>query len=220
MLMSKAHSPKQTLPRSTFFHTLMDEGRLYVAANATPGTGLGQNVSASFAATAALLNIRNQESEDFLYPLLIKLWLTVVPASATRADIVVKTDTGAARGSGGTVLVTHNPNQASANILVPNTIRFGGVAASAETSLVRQVGREVLRTDIPKVGDCYVLAFGQGGMEAAQTMAGTDAGGMRRIYGLPPCEIPPGSDMFLHAWYASNAATGASYETEIWLAKA
>src|SRR5437016_11198053 len=75
---------------------LADKGAFFVATNPTPGTGIAFAVNAAVSETAGyFLSIKNTEAANGkrVYLDYLRLLCGVVPASATSAEMFIKTDT-------------------------------------------------------------------------------------------------------------------------------
>lgn len=199
---------------------LAQEGRYYVVTNPTIGTTVAFAVSSSFSDTAPMFVINNTAAVggttitlDFL-----RLFVTVVPASATSARLVVKTDSAlripTAGGSG--ILVPQNTNQLYANDAQTNIQSgTGGALLTVPASVAgRVVANAILRSAIPVQFDEILCAFGQelmvSGAPTTATQAGSNAG---------PVVIPPQTSAAIHIWFPSNGVTGlsAEYELGLWM---
>lgn len=190
-----------------------DEGSLFTAKNVTPGTGLAYTVTAAFVDTAALLTIRNTESDPNGRRIILKslrIIVTAVPATATSGHCALKIEPGssAARASAGTVLTGGSTNSFKGSDAVAD-IRVTPTVAAA-TGATRLVDSAVLRTAIPVVFDEWLLTFGN--VDAPGTVQLAGAAAQRMVVPFPAVVLGPGGQLLLHAWFPGNAVTPLSAE--------
>ena len=196
----------------------------FKAINPTPDTAIASAVTAAFADTAALLSVRNGGDKQIRMNY-VRLYTTVVPASATRSELVVAVDgPGAARrASGGTALTGRRMDIGIRNpgldmgTATGAVIHFGAVVTNAETTNVRRIARTPLRSAIQIVRDEYVIVFGPKGktlLEHVHQASGT-AAALRTVVHVGPAELGNNCDCLLHVWHPGNATTPASYEVEV-----
>lgn len=189
--------------------------KTFSAVNATAGTGIAQAVEDAFVATKALVCVRNGGTAGFVRPKYIRLIPTVAPASGTNMSVAIAIDSGVTRvSSGGTAITGKNCDMSSA-VATGVTFTIGALVTAAATANVRYVARSKPMTVIPVVGDNIILDFSGELASSGMLIVGTAA---RLItIPVPPIILGPSNEMLIHAWYASNAVTPASYEVEaVW----
>jgi len=191
--------------------------KTYSAQNVTPGTGIAEAVKTSFAATAAMAIVRNGGSRILVRPKFIRLINTVVPASATRGEMVIALDSGVTRyASGATALTTPANRDQSSSVASSTVCRFGALVTNAATASVRYIARAQVRTAIPVVYEEYLIRFQKPADPAGGVyglMGGTAT--VRTVVDAGPVVLGPSQEMILHTWWPSNATTPASWEVEM-----
>lgn len=190
---------------------LAEEGSYFSAVNPTPGTGIAHTIRASFSATDAIFHIRNTGSGgEYLFMDYIRLIPTVIPAAATRSELLIAVDTSSRYSSGGTALTPVNRNVASAQATVA-TVRFGALVLAAEGGGTRRVSRAQIGTTIPVAFEETFIRFG--GETAASGAIGSTVG-VRKGVPVGPVAIGNGHDLILHLWHPGNATTAGTWEVE------
>jgi len=190
--------------------------RRWKAVNPTPGTAIAQTIVTAFAATDAVVNLRN-DSKDVARMRYIRLINVVAPASATKSELAVTLDTGAARhASGGSTLTLVRPRLAESldDVATGVVAKFGALVLNAATAQ-RLVARAKLRTQIPVTGDEYLIVFGDADIHEFNVL--TAAVGQRMVANVGEAEIGNGEDLNVHIWHPDNAVTAATWEVEIGL---
>lgn len=192
---------------------LGDDGCYFKAVNPTPGTGIAQAVTAGFSATAGLLCIGNPaNSKKIYYPDYLRLIPTVVPASATRSEMLLALDQILRYSSGGSTLTAVN-SRSGADEACAADLKFGALVLAAEGGNVRRISRGQIRAAIPVAFEEFVIRFGSSGDHTEGTLGGATA--VARFINVGPAVIEPGHSLSLHMWHPSNAVTGASWEVEL-----
>lgn len=203
-------------------HALAEEGSLFVAQTATPGTGivLSSATGTTYSDTNGIVGINNLDTNPSLsgagrniIPLWLKLILTAAGTAGTDSHVASRLDRGA-RVSGGTQLTGKCVNPCySANDDVA-AIFAGAITIGAATSEVRNAGRaEVRKAAAPGyiVGD--VIQFVFGGVEQAAPQAITPTTAAIVTIPMPAIVIPPGWSWVLNEWMtARTAAQSAEVE--------
>jgi len=194
---------------------LAAEGSYYIASTATPGTGITLSVATgtSFADTQALLCINNTDSVGTQGKVItldfICIVVTTVPTNATSVHLAHRIDSQT-RGTTGTQLgaVGTSPRQTSMNYsgsAVGQVFALGGSAVSvAASGSVRNVGRNVLRSQIPVIQDCYFIKFGSAEMSASPNIGATTAQSL--TFYAPPVQIGPGQSYVCNEWAVARSA--------------
>lgn len=203
-------------------------GKFLSVLNPTPDTGIAQSIIAAFSATDAILSIFNTEKTDVpgpnraIYMDSIRLINTVVPASATRVEVLLSMDTKDRFTSGGSVLTPVNPNtQVAQDDRLNNAgaaqlarVNFGALLLNAESTDVRRFARATFKNQIPTQFEETIILFNQPVIGVATNTTRNNRVG--------PCLIAPGSTFVMHLWSPGNAVTAASWEVEIgmWIVEA
>lgn len=203
-------------------HALVEEGSVFVAQTATPGTGItiSPATGTTFSDTQATVGIQNADTVPSLnnsgrdvIPLWVKLIITAAGTAGTDDHFASRLDS-ALRLSGGTQLVAKNVNPSyaagddCAQVFVLPTV-------AAATGNVRNVGRaEGRKAAAPAyvVGDVVTFLFGSVEQVQAQAITPTTAIGL--VLPLPPVVIPPGWSWVLNEWMTARTAA-QSAEVEI-----
>lgn len=197
-------------------------GQLWGGTNPTPGTGIAQAVSATFAETAALAMLRNIDTKAIrdggriIIPRYLRLITTVVPASATDAHLAIAVDDINRYTSGGSALTPGNSRSDQLALTTQSgRFDFGALVAPAAGANRKLITRKSIKRAIPVVGDEYVIIFGDVSEGTPQLLTGA-AAQVFTVTTDPIALIPGGNHSLLfHLWYTSNAATPASYEYEV-----
>ena len=194
---------------------LAERGMYYRAINPTPGTGIAQSIQASFLATNGALYIGNGATGGDTRRIFldyVRLIPTVVPASATRSEMLVALDDIVRYASGGSLLTVRNVNMDDVTPSIAE-VRFGALTLAAEGANVRRVSRAQLRTAIPVAFEEFLLTFAGFDRSGAGSIAG--ATGLRVAVPVGPVIIGPGDSLVLHLWHPGNVTTAASWEVEV-----
>lgn len=195
---------------------LVQEGSLWIASTATPGTGIAltPTTGTTFSDTQALIVLNNTDTVGpqgkTIYPLFATLIVTTAPTSQTLGFVGHRIDS-VPRGTAGTLL------GATLTAAKPSNMSIGGnsvgqcyalgasavsVAASAN---VRNVGRNIYRGQIPVVGDHITIAFGCREMAAGGVnLAATTASGITVF--APGIAIGPQQSYVMNEWATARAA--------------
>jgi hypothetical protein len=217
-----------TLAVNTFLsekQALAAEGSYFVTTNPTPGTAIAGTVAATYANTAGWFWFQNNNATGGpnAYLDYLKLIITVAPASATNAQFAVFRDVATPLTTQITTAhyTTATPvNVNGAGVIKSNSL-FGyqnnatasaNIAPSGSSALI---GRGSIG-GIPVVNDEIILKFGstETGAYPGLTAAQATASG-RKVSIFPPVCLAPGQQIMIVPWFASNAATGASFEFEL-----
>lgn len=213
-------------------HQLADEGSLFVATTATPGTGvtLTSATGTTYSDTQAIFGVQNQDTTQSLngvgkdhIPLWLKLVITAAGTAGTDDHYALRLDK-ALRLSGGSASygvgsATVNLNVANVNPSYPagdevSQIFVGAPTVAAATQAVRTVGRaEGRKAAAPAyiVGDVITFLFGAVEQVQAQAITPTSAIGL--VLPMPAVIVPPGWSMVLNEWMtARTAAQSAEIE--------
>lgn len=207
------YGEQYTIPILPELFALADEGSYFSACNATPGTDANYAVVAAFADTSAIFSIWNKSKINSVYPDYIRLVCgTPVPASATAAHYVIKTDNDD-RITSGTRITGNNVNSIY-NRKSEADVRFTPTVAAASGN-ARQISRGIVRSVIPVVNDEYIFAFGTLEKATSIDISGTTA--KRIVVPVPPVVIGPGGFqmMLLHMWFPGNATTAGQFEYDV-----
>lgn len=199
-----------------------EDGTFWTATsgNAAIDTGIASAIQSAFSATAGLVSLKNNDSATALsnkrvVPSYIRLINTVVPASATRSELIVAVDNQTRYSSGGSQLTPANVNMMSAQSTIA-LCHFGALVFVAESGSVRRIARAQLRAAIPVQFEEYLIVFLDPQSSNFQTLGGTTA--QRQVVHVPPAVLGPGHALTVHVWHPGNAATPASWEVEMgWL---
>lgn len=190
---------------------LADDGVYRKVVNPTPGTGIAQSIIAAFSATDALFVLKNPAGSGRRYYMdFLRLIPTVLPASATRSELLVAIDDTVRYSSGGSLLTVRNASMPSDD---PSqaVVRAGALTLNAEGANVRRLSRAQLRAAIPVQFEEFIIRFGSLDHNEG-TLGGTTA--VRQVVNVGPAVIYQGHELIVHAWHPGNAATGASWEFE------
>lgn len=192
------------------------EGSYYVAATATPGTGITLSVATgtTFSDTQALLVLNNNDSVGTtgrnIYLDFVRIIVTTAPTSASSWSCAYRLDQ-ATRGTNGTQLGATGVYPKPTNMNVGTSpagaaYALGGSAVSvAASSNVRNVGRNTLRGQIPVVLDDITIKFGSADQSAGGVgISQTTVGGITVF--APPILIGPGQSFVLNEWAAARSA--------------
>lgn len=198
-------------------YVMVEDGSLFMSATPTAGTGVALGVAAATAivATAPSILIVNNDAAGGKSIILdsIKLIATGAGTALTRLDAAFFADTTNRYSSGGTPATPQSNNM----LISPTSIaKFydasSAIVATAASSGVRRVGRNVLRTAIPVVGDQYIIDFGGFNAQDGGITNGTAALNIRLVNSA--CVIGPQQSFLMYLWGASQSAA-PTYEYEI-----
>jgi len=210
----RLHSRGTTLANNTI-PGIVEEGTNFVQCR-TPATSTAVSIQTTFAATNAVLTVR-QGSQIFgqerkIIPLSLRLICTTVPATTTRIDAAIVMDNIIRYSSGGTQLVTgfNNSNMDTGDVS-RTIIHFGALTLSAASVNSRIISRAVVSNSLPIQFDEFSIYWNPKFAEAA--IASTPAGA-RKGATVMPCMIGPGQTMSVHLWFPGNATTAGQYEVE------
>ena len=194
---------------------LATEGSYWMAATATPGTGITLSVATgvAFADTQALLVLNNTDSlgGKTIYLDFVRVIVTTAPATATSWSCAHRIDS-ATRGTAGTQIgatttFARPSNMNYAGNSIGQCFALGASAVSVASSAnVRNAGRNTLRGQIPVVLDDITIKYGSsenaaGGVGISQATVGGIT-----VY-APAIAIGPQQSYVLNEWAA--ARTGA-----------
>ena len=192
------------------------EGSYWLASTLTPGTGIALSVATgtTFLDTQALLGINNTDQSTqqggqgkSIYPDFILITVTTVPTSATSEHVAHRIDNGQ-RNSAGTQLGASGVNARTSNM------NFGGNSVAqvlalptvaAATAAVRNVGRNVLRTQIPVAFDQYFIKFASQENAAGGVSVGAAAASVITVF-APPVVIGPNQSYVMNEWAVARSA--------------
>lgn len=197
-------------------HALADEGSLYVASTATPGTGvtLTSATGTSYSATQGIFAVNNLDTTPSLngqgsdiYPLWLKIVITAAGTAGTDDHFASVLDYGA-RASGGTAtLVGRNANTSFPANDDTSQILCGVPTLAAATNQLRIVGRaEGRKAAAPGYVAGDVVTFVFGSIEQVQAQAITPTTNIGLVLQLPPVVIPPGWSWALLEWMSARSA--------------
>jgi hypothetical protein len=192
------------------------EGSYWIASTATPGTGITLSVATgtTFSDTQALLCINNTDSANQNGRILTLDFITIVvttaPTSATAMFLAHRIDSQT-RGTAGTRLGANSTSPKPVNMNIGGAsagecFALGGSAVSvAASGNVRNVGRNILRGQIPVVGDHLTVKFGSAEMAAGGVnVAATTASGITVF--APPVSIGPQQSYVCNEWSTARSA--------------
>lgn len=206
---------------------LADEGSIYVASNATPGTGLQSALITGYSATAdgdtVIVNGNSAASKRRIYPLYIKKMMSgTAPATTTVQHFALFTDvtSGCTPSAGSVALAPKQVNTgassgpSSALIYVPT----GTAAMTIPTATGARtlVGRTSIPTSLGITGDVYTLLFGpsdgggQGGGTAVRATAPANL-----TASTAPVVLDPGYGLIVDFWWLTATTTAPTWEWEI-----
>lgn len=211
-------------------HMLSREGTYFVATNPTPGTAFAANIQAAFSDTVPFIYLFNQESQQnvrakYCYIHYIKIIVSVVPVTATAAQIALITDI-VSRGLGTDNMTQIQPVSTTTSMTLPSDMfikaQSSGTASAitASSQQKRVLARASFPSGLPTIGDELVLVCGETGLGGAQGLTAAQATCPgRKVCSAPPVVVAPGHSLTAHLWFPGNATTGLSYEVEIagWL---
>ena len=195
-----------------------DLGGYFTASNPTPGTGLlGHAVSTTLVETKAIFYVYNGSPTATVYPMFLRMTMTVLPAGNTMQQFTMTLDQGNRFSvlTAGSALTPVNTNLG----ITPNPSSLAQVNAGAVTLLAQSTNRRVIShrqfrpTVIGVVGDVYQYSFGSGILQDPSSLPTDGTLRAHVLYVVAPVVLPPGTGMALHAWGATFS-TGATYEYE------
>ena len=198
---------------------LAQEGSLYCAQTATPGTGIALSVTTgtTFSDTQALICMNNTDTVvayggtgKSVYPLLVTIICTTLPTSGTTHHIQGRLDTQP-RGTAGTLLgangTTPRPmNSGMGTSAVGQVFALGASAVAVGASAnVRNVGRGIIRAAQWLVGDQVNIVYGARESAAGGVGIATNAVSEITVF-QPQVVIAPGHSYVLNEWETARAA--------------
>jgi hypothetical protein len=197
--------------------TTSQEGSYFIAATATPGTGLTASpaTGTTFVDTQAILAIDNLDIPPYLGGQakrvildFIAILITAAGTATTSVHVAHRID-GQNRGSAGTQLGATGVNPRASNSDVGSSsiarVLFGNPTVVAASPNVRNMGRNVLRGQIPVVNDLYVIKFGSAEMAAGGVSIGAATASAITVFAAPII-IGPGHSYVLNEWAPARTA--------------
>ena len=202
---------------------LLDEGSLFVATNATPGTAVATTTSvvddaatqsSTHGQASPVMLVQNQQPAGGynIYPLYLKMTIGQVPTSATNWHYALRLDPSPSKlTTAGTVITPNALNLASGTTQTKAYINFGAITTVIMSSSGKLIGTGMVDGAIPVQYDEWLFNFGSTSSSFDQIGAKT---AVKRIT-IPtvPVVIPPQWFWTLEMWGASNAAA-PSWEFE------
>lgn len=201
-------------------HALADEGALFVATNPTPGTPIATTTSITSETQASpVMVIQNgwapsDPNAKNIYLQYLRMLVSQVPTSATSWQMTIRSDSNpAAYTSGGSQITPQNVNVGS-GITSKANIYFGNITAvtTAGQAAARLISRVQVNPVVPVTTDQWNFIFGTMGIGSDQISGGAAAKNV--VFALPSIIIPPGYNVRIYQWGASNAAA-PSWEFEL-----
>ncbi len=203
------YSEAYNLPVSNKEFWAADEGSYFVT-NTALGTPVIGPVDAADTPTATkgLMSIYNSGSNK-IYPQFLRLYVTTVGVTGTRANYSFGLDPLTNRYvSGGTALVSKNVNSASTNTSGASIV-FGALTLAAAGTNYRQLPKYQPRGTIEVVEDCYEFNFGgHGGGTISSSRVATVAEISMTVH---PIVLGPGDCLILQQ-YRASIGTGITFE--------
>lgn len=197
------------------------EGSYFVAQTATPGTGIAITAAAqtTFSDTAAIMSINNLDTNPFIsgqgkciYLDFVQILVTTVPTSETSDHIAHRIDLSS-RGSGGTAITGRPVHGGFGTLPIAQVLLLPTVAAAGTN--IRNLGRNVLRTQIPVLFDQYIIKFGSQENAGGGVSAGSAASSVITVY-APQVVVPPGWSYVMNSWGIARAAAMSAEVTVGW----
>ncbi len=189
-----------------------DLGYYFTGVTPTPGTGIiGHAVNTTFVETKPMFCLFNGGNAS-IYPLYLRLTMTVVPVGNTQQQFTTTIDQGNRFSSGGTALTLANNNMNSQNLTAAQ-ITVGAVTATAASSQRRVIQNRVFRNVIGVVGDVYQWSWGSGELVDPSGLPTDGTLRAHVMYVNSPLVVSPGCSLCITAWGATYS-TGATYEYE------
>lgn len=210
-----------------------EEGSLFVAATATPGTGLtwpnsGNGVQ-SFLDTAPQIYIFNNEpagTGKSIYMGWIRTIVTSAMTATTSAQFACILD-NAARAlttDNTVVLVPNSPNGnlgagTFSNVIIKAQNTATPSVAAASSAANRRVARGWFSTILPIVGDEFTAVFGRGNVGGHAGLTATAVTVRKVVDNCAPVIIPPQGSLAVHIWFPAGTTASIVPELEIvgWL---
>lgn len=192
------------------------EGAYWIAQTATPGTGITLSVATgtSFSDTQALLSINNTDSVNQNGKSIILDFITIVvttaPTSATLMHLAHRIDSQL-RGTTGTRLGANSTSPKPSNMYIggnsiAEVFALGGSAVSvAASSNIRNMGRNLVRGQIPVVGDHLTIKFGSAEMAAGGVNVAASTASAITLF-APPIVIGPQQSYVCNEWTVARTA--------------
>lgn len=196
------------------------EGSYWVAATATPGTGIALSVATgtTFSDTQALIVLNNNDSlgpqSKSIYLDFITIICTTTPTGTTadfvahRIDSAIRGTAGTLLGATGTAAKPSNMNFAGSSVGAAYALGASAVSTAASSN-IRNVGRNVIRSaSTPSwvVGDHVTIKFGSSEMAAGGVSIGATTASAITLF-APPIVIGPQQSYVLNEW--ATARSGA-----------
>jgi hypothetical protein len=206
-------------------HGLAMEGSYFVAQTATPGTGITLSVATgvTFSDTQALVAINNTELSSgstggagqgkSIFLDFISFVVTTVATAQTSHHVAHRVDSGN-RASAGTILTPHPSHMGFGGSSVAQ-VYTGNPTIAAASAFVRNVGRNVCRSQIYVVQDQVIIKFGSDSMAAGGVGVGSTTATVITLY-APPVVIAPGQCYILNEWAIARSAALSGEVTIGW----
>lgn len=192
------------------------EGSYFVAQTATPGTGITLSVATgtTFSDTAqAMVVINNIDLASggggaagqgrSIYLDFVSWVVTTVATAQTSHHIAHRLDNGL-RGSAGTQLATKNVHGLYGGTSVAE-IRTGVPTIAAASGYIRNLGRNVCRSQIYVVQDQVIVKFGSQDMAAGGVGVGSTTATVVTLF-APQVVIAPGQSYVMNEWAPARSA--------------
>jgi hypothetical protein len=191
-----------------------DLGFAFTAVTPTPGTGIiGHAISTTLVETKAIFLCFNGGNTASIYPLYLRLTMTVLPVGNTMQQFTTALDQGNRFSSGGTALTVNNSN-INSGTLSQAQITVGAVVTTAASTQRRITSHRAFRpTVIGVVGDVYQFSWGSGELVDPSALPTDGTNRAHVMYVMSPLVVAPQTSMLIHAWGATFS-TGATYEYE------
>lgn len=219
---ARINQRQELVTKSVDLSQLSKEGTLSVAQNATPGTQVALPAAiAAFAPTGPVFFFRNPNAADGttsdIEIVRIKINMTTIPTAATSLQLAVVVDSQATTRvtSGGAAMTFNNTtatNNSALNQAGSGLIGTTAIVLSAAGGTAKNVGRAILRTQIPVLNDVYEINFGTCGNTAQNLISSTTA--VHIPFSLPPLIIPPQQQAMVYLW-APGSSGAMQFEYEI-----
>jgi hypothetical protein len=186
-----------------------EAGVFFTAITPTPGTGIiGHAAPTTFDETKPLITLYNSSSDKRIFPVFLRMNVTVVSVGGARVQFTVCTDDGNRRSSAGTAMTVNNCNSGSSTASAA-TAHIGAVVATAATAQRRILSNILFRGTIDVVEDVYEIAFG--GVGAGASVGSRPATVMDSTRMAPPVCLEPGDSLLIYQW-AGSQSTGPTVE--------
>jgi len=195
-------------------HGFADEGSLFVATNATPGTAIAGIAAADgLDDLEALVYLRHgAASTKRLYLLDLELQVAAAGTNGTNFAYAIKGDKGNARyASGGTAITPKNANMADATATEIDRLQFGAVVPTAATSEARLLDHGLIQSVIKVVGSKYRFVFGDSSPGAPSGIPLEGVTQHAQVVNCPAIVLGAG-DTFLFHEFAASQSVAAQYQ--------